>query len=209
MQKIDFDKFIASLINHTHCHEDVRQSHLIKALDEQGLEYKDGEIVEVVKTQLTRKTQHKHHDTKRSKTMEAKDLMIGDWVQCEGDYRTIGSLEIDETGEYWFWSKEHQALCLLSEHEPIPLTPEILEKNGFEKKWHDRSKLTIFDPRNDDVTSVSYDYRNATVTIDALSFMLVNKHNMRGQKLDSVQCRFVHELQHALRICGIEKKIEL
>lgn len=78
--------------------------------------------------------------------------------------------------------------------EPIPLTSEILEKNGFVGELSDCGidyssevyKLRIIRRRNDEGW-----------TIYANHFGLDKKD------------LFVHELQHALRLCGIEKEIKL
>lgn len=78
--------------------------------------------------------------------------------------------------------------------EPIPLTLEILEKNGFVRELSDCGidyssevyKLRIIRRRNDEGW-----------TIYANHFGLDKKD------------LFVHELQHALRLCGIEKEIKL
>ena len=92
-------------------------------------------------------------------------------------------------------------------YRPIPITDEILEASGFDKKWHDRSRCVIFDPKNDHVTSIVYNHHNATISIDDLPFNKVDKENQRNQKIEALGCRYVHELQHALRLCGIEKEI--
>lgn len=86
---------------------------------------------------------------------------------------------------------------------------EILERIGFGKWWHDHSRMDIFDPKNDDVTLIRYNHHNATLYISALPFMDVDKHNEREQTVDAVRCQYVHELQHAMRLCGIEKNIEI
>lgn len=49
--------------------------------------------------------------------MKAEELRIGNWVDCYGEHLQV---EILEEG------------CDLAGIKPIPLTPEILEKAGFE-----------------------------------------------------------------------------
>lgn len=82
----------------------------------------------------------------------------------------------------------------------IPITPEILEKNGFVKKrcgmcdvfeWEDEYNRIAIDEFSDsvwEVESCCYEF-------------------------DFPICRarvsFVHELQHALRLCGIDKEITI
>lgn len=144
--------------------------------------------------------------------MKANELMLGDWVSCGGHYRKIQSLEFDNTEEEkcWFWSDEDQALCLLSEHEPISLTSEILEKNGivfdytielrddygnpYEIKGYALHGTTKW---GDDYL-LQYD-EDKDLHISTEIYGEITLHNIN----------FIHELQHALRLCGIEKEIEL
>ena len=118
--------------------------------------------------------------------------MIGDWVQ-------VPSL-IDNVEHYDAWCRVKQLRdCDLDvfgfkgvkydEIVPIPLTPEILEKNGWtndhfsiqrQEWWLDRTKFPI----------VRYS------TNDALH------HN-------AIVLEYVHELQHALKLHRINKIIEL
>ena len=44
MDRVDIDKLLTFIIEHTHQHEEIRQSHIILGLREQALEYRDGEI---------------------------------------------------------------------------------------------------------------------------------------------------------------------
>lgn len=88
----------------------------------------------------------------------------------------------------------------------IPLTPEILEKNGFEKldfshfQIGDRRLVLDADGRWDGPLSWHW----VVTEIDT---------NAKGQQvvLDYyvATINYVHELQRALRICGIEKEINL
>lgn len=123
--------------------------------------------------------------------MKANEVMIGDWVSCGGHYRKIQSLEFDNTEEEkcWFWSDEDQALCLLSEHDQIPLTPEILEKNGFiNGEFYAESHIEDWQIMSD------------------CGYLAARSE--RGWSID-IPCRYIHELQHALRLCGISKEIVL
>ena len=75
---------------------------------------------------------------------------------------------------------------------PIPLTPEILEKN-FEKK----ALWGIYD-----------DYYDFTIR-EWDGMFIVNYHYCEIPMPDTqiVGISWVHELQHALKLCGIEKEI--
>ena len=68
--------------------------------------------------------------------MEAKDLMIGDWVLHENTYKRVdvvwnNAMSLTNPNKTWgsiYADKFYEGI------EPIPITPEILEKNGFKKK---------------------------------------------------------------------------
>lgn len=83
--------------------------------------------------------------------------------------------------------------------DPIPLTPEILEKNGFGYIEKDEN--------------LSHYYlgellfckdMNLHIGTDNTGRFWLNYYNNAIYGL-----RYVHQLQHALRICGIGKNIEL
>ena len=133
--------------------------------------------------------------------MKANELMIGDWVECvdsthkEKVYAQIDAIEEGQTcilvrldNCNWFLD--------ISFIKPIPLAPEILEKNGFEYKEGETGmygvKIAPYYLRDD----VPFE-----VFCDGEPFAVWFK--------EPVNIKFVHQLQHALRLCGIEKEIEL
>ena len=92
----------------------------------------------------------------------------------------------------------------VEEISPIPLTKEILEKNGFVKMDgdHYRYFLAYDDNYYAGFESVNY-YTDAC-------FCNVTKECSDGTQAQSKGVyKHVHELQHALRLCGIEKEIKL
>lgn len=113
--------------------------------------------------------------------MNTKGLMIGDFVYCEVDERVI---QVTEVKNYSVIYGEDFFFALEDELQPIPLTDEILDKNAerFDHalgcKWlFLKSGLFLFQVfrwENDDC----YEICNCIVI------------------------RYVHELQHALRLCG-------
>lgn len=77
--------------------------------------------------------------------------------------------------------------------KPIPLTPEILEKNGFS----DRGKAGWQNP----------DY-DATYYLDGYMFSKnVYKHTLDDSvEVDVIHgIKYVHELRHALRLCELNE----
>jgi hypothetical protein len=121
--------------------------------------------------------------------MKASELMIGDWVLYNETPQQV--LEISGIDDEVYL--ETDELVHQSEIQPIPLTPEILEKNGFEYFHKNYSSL-------------SYDH--------PFKLKMTNWPDENGLGglwtiCDIVEIRFVHQLQHALRLCEIEKEIEL
>ena len=126
--------------------------------------------------------------------MKANELMIGDWVQYPA---TMGNLvpckvvgiSTEITVEFTTGARKYEALKVA---QPIPLTSEILEKNEFRNsldEWH------LFKGcLQTNFTLKSYDDTNEVL------LPLFN---------GNMQIIYVHELQHALRLCGIEKEIIL
>ena len=118
--------------------------------------------------------------------MKANELMMRDWVYCPDLKKPIKiehGWQIEETEELGY--------------EAIPLTLEILEKNGFLKsKENERMYYWNWSISED---CVSYDTETSKIRIF---------HTLGG--LAFVEpLTYVHELQHALAICGINKEIEL
>lgn len=73
---------------------------------------------------------------------------------------------------------------------PIPITPEILEKNGINKTY-DSDEYAVYKGEGFNVN----DYYT-----ELWEFSL---------RRNRVMLKNVHELQHALRLAGIEKEIEV
>ena len=124
--------------------------------------------------------------------MKANELMIGDWVRLKKDYVVdkdenikLTSLDIHriDEGDYVV--------------EPIPLTDEILRKNGF---WTEPNVGYIIDDYSG--TQIIYDSWNHNLRI-------IENYKVRLD-IETFNDLSVHELQHALRICEIiEREIEL
>ena len=104
-------------------------------------------------------------------------------------------------------SLEDKDLCLMQHRrlvldlESIPLTPEILEKNGFEEIGDDTYQLEE-KPNWFWVDFYKHEYgcEHDTST---------HEYEDSERRLKKYGIPFVHELQHAMRECEIEKEIEL
>lgn len=130
--------------------------------------------------------------------MKAKDLMIGDWVvwatrPTKIDAIAEGGFSVHLKDEGW------QSIDAI---EPIKLTPEILEKNGFEI----RGKRKYFLVPNDPSLAIK---REPIIGANGNSFLIGHFWERNKEFRWFAETDYVHELQHALRLCGIEKEIEL
>ena len=68
---------------------------------------------------------------------------------------------------------------------PIPVTPEILEKNGWEETeyWHEyKDGNTIIQCSLPDMRGI-----------------------INGVEIEHFKCEYVHQLQHLLRLCGLDE----
>lgn len=135
--------------------------------------------------------------------IKAKDLMIGDWVKSRGKIEQVTSVydgyictdSFEDSHDYYF--------------DPIPLTPEILEKNGFEKVPQEKC-VNPFYWRFDKIEDGEYNYSVVAYKTPFRGFFFEIKNNCDCEPIVfTKQMEPVHELQHALRLCGIKKEIEL
>ena len=162
--------------------------------------------------------------------MDAKDLMIGDWIHVKGEREKPFSWEkstLDADcmveaiytepvsglmlmGIKWWdndgtWSS---ITCDEDEITPVPLTDEILKKNGFVLRLDSPySKEFVLElPGEDDESDYFCVERNKKQDRTYIEFSPVD-----GKvRLDYFFTDYyVHQLQHALRLCNINKEIKL
>ena len=128
------------------------------------------------------------------------NLSVGDWVHhdfYEVDMRVktiYGDTEriIAESND------GYEVTCHIDHFSPIPLTPEILEANGWEK-----------------VSEVVYKWRNEKhrvfVWLNGFSHYIdveeMDKEFVAKSSRIEVSQFYVHQLQHALRLAEVDKEI--
>lgn len=123
--------------------------------------------------------------------MDCKDLMVEDLVYVVRGYDKHLTIEKvkgvikDEDKPYPVTIFTGETVSL-NDIKPIPLTEEILVKNGFKHSM----------PHND--------WTNA----DCNFYLYEGGNGYRISNTD-IKLDYVHQLQHLLRLCGIEKEIEL
>ena len=129
--------------------------------------------------------------------METTDLMVGDWVVYNGDVEYTDPIRIEgmDIATDMLITSDREDVGL-DGVEPIPLTTEILEKNGFVKDEKDDNMYYWNWCVIDDC--MSYDKETSKVRIFSVSGLTFVKI-----------LQYVHELQNALRLCEIKKEIVL
>lgn len=146
--------------------------------------------------------------------MKANELMIGDWVRIKGPSKyegCIGTIETllrhkeDEGAYFKVFLREGVAIGLEDIYnediEPIPLTAEILEKNGI--KW-------LSTEPSGRITYISIE--PPIIATWLKDHWLVSVGPAGSKKMPYVEIgwlNYVHQLQHAFHDCGIDKEIVL
>lgn len=141
--------------------------------------------------------------------MKTTDLMVGDWVLFIGNPKKVTSLLVTDLGvdQIYVFGKSCQVATISEYIEPIPLTAEILEKNGFVYiskgmfySYYSYAADGYIKVRLSDLQDGEWE----------LSIDNYDKFNDSSTKYTVDRCFLkVHELQHALKLCGIDKEIQL
>ena len=141
--------------------------------------------------------------------MEVKELQIGDWIIRRNVPEEPMQVEkIDNLKGLVICSLDGlgitERICNI---EPIPLTPEILEKNGFEKQGFDGWEWVEHTAVGNglDCLDCLVLWRNDTFS----PHLRIESFTLKYGEFSSFGINSVHELQHAFRLCGIEKEIVL
>ena len=146
--------------------------------------------------------------------MKKEDLMIGDWVIRRGvpeepmrlyDMKTsAGLVYLDQDGRGVTEKFENI--------EPILLTHEIMEKNGFTKYdvGHNVIGWSIMDDDNL-YSAIPFTLTDNDFDTEQGEYKWGPVEDDREESFvrEIGRINYVHELQHALKLCGIEKEITL
>ena len=126
--------------------------------------------------------------------MNASELMRGDWVNLFGTPCQVKDIVDDGVINY-------EKDCT-----PIPLTTEILDKNGFKKETHfiDWNDRTLY--------KVGYDMYIIMNFYEGDNFTLCKLYEDSDEGtmvIDIATVNYVHKLQHALDVCNAKQEIVL
>jgi hypothetical protein len=148
-------------------------------------------------------------------TLKISDLSVGDWIQDKnGIYAKVLGIENWSNG-YSLNIELHGVnvgVTPLTSAHPIPITAEALEKNGFMRC---SVEFNIYEY----TTLLGKMLRTTQVRLNAPQQISVFVHDTtieRGyyhrEKISVSILKdkvYIHELQHALRLAGVEKEINL
>lgn len=138
--------------------------------------------------------------------IKVTELMINDWVSINGsnykvkDIKKNGVIKLYEDTQWGEHEIDFNTDSIEAFLQPIPVTKEILEKNGFKKdnietwRYHlnDGNDWFIYD--SDNCILYRKEYNDIKEYYDYFELF---------------QLKYVHEFQHALKLCKIEKEIIL
>lgn len=136
--------------------------------------------------------------------MKANELMIDDWVYNKN---------IDKPMQVYpmmfsqMFRTHPDATAEDYNIFPIPLTAEILEKNGWKKEFDKKPYMTFYH-LEDEKYWLMWCISEHTLDIQRQNKTLLDQYNLCAERV-VIACDYVHQLQHALRLCGIDKDIVL
>ena len=128
--------------------------------------------------------------------MNVKELMIGDWVRYK---------ESKKPHQIKYYQELDGIITL--DFEPLSLTSGILEKNGFKyvkSQFGTYSEDCVWCIENDNEQHrVELEYQDS----DTFDYFILTME--KGDNVMFFYLSKVHQLQHAFKLFGVDKKIEL
>ena len=139
--------------------------------------------------------------------MEAKVSILGTYVYFNcSDGKIIVRVTGFKDGIVYGDSENSSHWCNIEKVEPILITPEILQKNGFVDNKHVHPYPYYEYINEKDKLKIGFAFPQGNRTSYKEPWVYIDSENVFVEHLP---CVFVHELQHALILCGIEKEIIL
>lgn len=132
--------------------------------------------------------------------MILQELSIGDWVAVDGKPYRVMSIN-GVTGLITLAGKGNP--IGMGAIEAIPITPEILEKNGW------------LPPRNAIALDTWWWTNGVDKAIEADEYegewylTIIEQKEIQYRNRVGIGLKYVHQLQHALRLAGVEEDITL
>lgn len=134
--------------------------------------------------------------------IDCKSLMIGDWVMLTDPINNGEKVQVKEIHADGYIAVDGG---LTAHVEPIPLSLEILKKNGFKKSdVKDSTDWSYYktDKTGKGMYCIFY-------SVDDDMFLEIASYKSYIGEYHRFGVRYVHELQHAMHLCGIDKEITI
>ena len=148
----------------------------------------DKEVVEELSKEVTSYIIEQIKSNMNTVTIKCRDLMVGDLVTNE--YGLLAQIiNVCNVCAYAIFKNNEDSPWVFDDYVyhpvPIPLTSEILEKNGWKETeyWHEYK---------DGNTIIQYSLSNIWGIINEI-------------EIEHFKCEYVHQLQHLLRLCGLDE----
>ena len=145
-------------------------------------------------------------DRKTMAILKISDLSVGDWVQDNYDnYIKVAGIWQDGNLNYQvdILRDGRIGTVVPCNIHPIPITAEILEKNG----WSTDGMYAFL--RIDEHRHLEYYYHEHRLRKYYCGVDEWQNHAKVTDITFAVHCYSVHQLQHALRLAGVDKEINL
>lgn len=146
-------------------------------------------------------------NTRTMATIKISDLSVGDWVRYKGKEYAIASIYMAGEGYTHEVALTYQGIscgCAYIDYlESIPITAEILEKNG----WSTDGMYAIL--RIDEHLHLEYYYHEHRLRKYYSGVDEWQNHAKVTDITFATHCYSVHQLQHALMLAGVDKEINL
>jgi len=131
--------------------------------------------------------------------------MVGDIVQYLDGKKliTVVVVKVDGSGNVVRLKQKngHKFNTTIDFLRPISLTPDIFEKNGFRVIFDGELHVSYFQDIENFHTEVKVDKTGIYQKLSMLDGL--------GNGVTIVECKYVHQLQHAFSLCKINKQISL
>ena len=135
-------------------------------------------------------------------TLKISDLSVGDWVRYDGKEYQVQCVDgLSEIVTLFGYCEQREESA--GNLRPIPITAEILEQNG----WSTDGMYAFL--RIDEHRHLEYYYHEHRLRKYYCGVDEWQNHAKVNNITFAVHCYSVHQLQHALRLAGVDKEITL
>lgn len=131
--------------------------------------------------------------------MKTSELQLGDIVSCLGDPVSVVSLSFNDDEPIGIISPLTNIFTFREKDVyPVQLTTDILINNGFTQDTIGSGLILHIDNSENLYVLVNYRYNGECRNVEI------------SNKMYNISCpiKYVHELQHALRLCGLSELAE-